>query len=127
MAAKVMAYRIPCDEEVPVERIHLEDSVSGLTSAVFDGTGIEHEDRVISISTFPHAGVQMAYDDNGLYRAGPCTNQRAMRAWAHLTGRSVEDFVTPLVGNFVVFGVEPYTGETADVPIEVAAWIEEAI
>ena len=124
MAAKVMAYRIPCDEDAPIERIDVEDSYNGVTDAVFGEDTGHHDDRVCGISTFRHAGVQLVYDDNGLLRAGPCTNVRAMHTWAYLAGMSLHEFVTPLVGDFVVLGLEGETGETADVPVDVAAWLE---
>ena len=125
MAHRYMAYRIPCDEELPVERIDVEDSYMGVTEAVFGDSTVEHGERVCGVSTFGRAGVQMVYDDMGLFRAGPRRNDRAMHTWAYLTGMRLDEFATPLVGDFIVLGMEDGTGDTADVPVDIAVWIEE--
>ena len=32
--------------------------------------------------------------------------------------------ISPLVGTFIVMGLNPYTGEAQDVPVTVEGWIE---
>jgi hypothetical protein len=110
------------DEEVQVVDIDT-DNYDRLHELVF-GEGHKASDGgTLDFASFRARGVQMCFDDLGLYDQPNNINPRAMALWAELAGRGVADFAVPLVGNYVVLGLHPYDGETMDVPVEVVAML----
>lgn len=60
-------------------------------------------------------------DDEGLLRndAGERINARAMQIYAASEGAGIEDFMSPLVGDWLVFGGVDTDGETEEVTVRV--------
>ena len=84
-----------------------------------------YSDGYLGMSSMRHAEVQFAYDDMGLYRPDAIYNLnfRMMELSGLLYGVPATD-ISPLVGTFIVMGLNPYSGETQDVPASVEALIE---
>jgi hypothetical protein len=64
------------------------------------------------------------YDDNGLLNQPNNTNVRAMKLWAWLIGMPLDQYRQPLVGNYVVHGLDSY-GEPVDVTSDVRYFFGE--
>jgi hypothetical protein len=107
------ALLIPFDENKPVEEIEFDaDRPDTWAKLVCPAGG----SGAIDFKSFPTQGTQLMFDDMGLYDQPNNTNPRAMKLWAHLSGISLDNFRQPLVGDFVVLGLDRYQGETEDVP-----------
>lgn len=110
------ALRIPYDRSKPVEEVaYNEDNIHSLAELVFQNTDIAPANGTIDVATFRSSRTQLAYDDNGLYTQPNNINSRAMALWAVMSGRHIEDFVVPLVGDYVVIGLNPASGDSEDV------------
>lgn len=104
---------IPFDRSKALEVVQI-DVDTELVSLVH----AEHPERdELGFSSFRGHHAQVAYDDLGLYREEreETVNIRAMLLWSDLTGRRIDDFAHPMIGNFVVLGLG-LGGETTDVP-----------
>ena len=119
---KHTAYVVPAHRHEPIQQIGVDDSFD-FAEVIFKG--VEDSDRYVGMSSMRHAEVQFAYDDMGLYRPDAIYNLnfRMMELWGLLYGVPATD-ISPLVGTFIVMGLNPYSGETQDVPASVEAWIE---
>jgi hypothetical protein len=114
------AVRIPWQINQPVVEVEYDDAnPDNLNTLVF---GKYEESLALGYSTFRGRKVQMFYDDLGLYRTPKNVNLRAMELWAHLAGRRFSEFHQPLVGDFIVFGLREYDGESDDIPADVLAF-----
>lgn len=114
------ALLIPADEMKPVEEITFDSDKPGDW-----GDMVKSENGLVDFSTFRDKRTQLMYDDMGLYTQPNNTNVRAMKLWAHLAGVSLDNFRQPLVGDFVVLGLDPYEGETEDVTADVRYFFGE--
>lgn len=101
---------IPADETEPVEILE-HDPRNGYGDLIFGNS----ERGTVGISTFRSVKALLAYNDEGLASSAPVVNVRAMILWADMAGRPLRDFAVPLVGTYVLAGVDP-EGEYADVP-----------
>ena len=119
---KYTAYVVPAHRQEPIQQIEVDDNFD-FAEVIFKG--VEDSDRYVGMSSMRHAEVQFAYDDMGLYRpdADYNLNFRMMELCGLLYGVPATD-ISPLVGTFIVMGLNPYSGETQDVPASVEAWIE---
>ena len=119
---KYTAYVVPAQRHEPIQQIEVDDNFD-FAEVIFKGE--EYSDRYVGMSSMRHAEVQFAYDDMGLYRSNAFYNLnfRMMELWGLLYGVPATD-ISPLVGTFIVMGLNPYSGETQDVPASVEAWIE---
>lgn len=79
------------------------------TTAMAAAIGADYLDIV----NLRDVGLSIAVDDLGLYRRLPVNH--AATAMLHATGRILAH---PLVGDVVVFGLDPNTGETLDAPAD---------
>lgn len=117
------AVLIPCDGDKPVQSVTYDDSdYRNLTALIFDG------DRTGTFTSLQATGadgtvVSLWGDDEGLLRsdAHQRINARAMQLYAHLTGATIEDFMSPLVGDWVVLGGADDDGESLAVP----GWVQD--
>lgn len=121
-----IAYLIPHDDEKPIQKIEAVGNLDDVDTLVFEGRLTNR----IGISVVGGSGVQFAYDDMGLFTQAHNLNRRAMKLWANAAGLTLADFRQPLVGNYLVMGYSPDTGETIDVPAAVETkltsdWINE--
>ena len=119
---KYTAYVVPAHRQEPIQQIEVDDNFD-FAEVVFKG--VEDSDRYVGMSSMRYAKVQFAYDDMGLYRSDAAynLNSRMMELCGLLYGVPATD-ISPLVGTFIVMGLNPYSGETQDVPASVEAWIE---
>ena len=118
---KYTAYVVPAHRQEPIQQIEVDDNFD-FAEVVFKG--VEDSDRYVGMSSMRHAEVQFAYDDMGLYRPDAIYNLnfRMMELWGLLYGVPATD-ISPLVGTFIVMGLNPYSGETQDVPSTVETWV----
>lgn len=115
---------IPFKMDEQVQVVDIDSANWDQMHALVFGQGTTAEDGgTLDFATFRTRGVQMCYDDLGLHDQPQNVNPRAMALFAELAGRDVADFAVPLVGNYVVMGLHPYTGDTTDVPVEVVAML----
>lgn len=112
-----IAYLIPHDDEKPIQKIDAVGNLDDIDTLVFEGRATNR----IGISAVQGSGVQFAYDDMGLFLQAGNVNRRAMKLWANAAGLTLADFRQQLVGNYLVMGYDPETGETIDVPATVEA------
>ena len=119
---KYTAYVVPAQRHEPIQQIEVDDNFD-FAEVIFKG--VENSDRYVGMSSMRHAEILFAYDDMGLYRSDAVynLNSRMMELWGLLYGVPATD-ISPLVGTFIVMGLNPYSGETQDVPASVEAWIE---
>ena len=119
---KHTAYVVPAHRLEPIQQIEVGDDTI-FAEIIFKGK--KYSEGYVGMSSMRHAEVQFAYDDMGLYRPDAIYNLnfRMMELWGLLYGVPATD-ITPLVGAFIVMGLNPYSGETQDVPASVEAWIE---
>lgn len=119
---------IPADADLPlIEGVYDDNDMDSLAKLVFgadDAAG-----NYVGVSTMRQSGVQFVYDDNGLIRSDalPIMNIRAMKVWAHLAHRRVNEFPSPLVGTYVVIGLDSGSGESMDVPQVVRDYFAEEV
>lgn len=114
------AVLVPYNDEANV-RVFNYREVEELNHLIHSNTPVG-QSRYLDFKTFPFHGVQLAYDDMGLYQQPLNINRRAMKLWAHLAGMTVQDFTQNLVGDFVVIGVTDW-GDYADVSEEMVTTI----
>ena len=119
---KYTAYVVPAQRHEPIQQIEVDDNFD-FAEVIFKG--VENSDRYVGMSSMRHAEVQFAYDDMGLYRPDAIYNLnfRMMELWGLLYGVPATD-ISPLVGTFIVMGLNPYSGETQDVPLTIETWVE---
>ena len=119
---KYTAYVVPAQRHEPIQQIEVDDNFD-FAEVIFKGE--EYSDRYVGMSSMRHAEVQFAYDDMGLYRSDAVYNLnfRMMELWGLLYGVPATD-ISPLVGTFIVMGLNPYSGETQNVPASVEVWVE---
>ena len=119
---KHTAYVVPAHRQEPIQQIEVDDNFD-FAEVIFKG--VKNSDGYVGMSSMRHAEVQFAYDDTGLYRPDAIHNLnfRMMELCSLLYGVPATD-ISPLVGTFIVMGLNPYSGETQDVPASVEAWIE---
>ena len=119
---KYTAYVVPAHRQEPIQQIEVDDNFD-FAEVVFKG--VEDSDRYVGMSSMRYAKVQFAYDDMGLYRSDAAynLNSRMMELWGLLYGVPATD-ISPLVGTFIVMGLNPYSGETQDVPLTIETWVE---
>ena len=119
---KHTAYVVPAQRHEPIQQIEVDDNFD-FAEVIFKG--VENSDRYVGMSSMRYAEVQFAYDDMGLYRSDAVynLNSRMMELCGLLYGVPATD-ISPLVGTFIVMGLNPYSGETQDVPASVEAWLE---
>ena len=119
---KHTAYVVPAHRLEPIQQIEVGDDTI-FAEIIFKGE--KYSEGYVSMASMRHAEVQFAYDDMGLYRSDAIhnLNSRMMELLGLLYGVPATD-ISPLVGTFIVMGLNPYSGETQDVPASVEAWIE---
>lgn len=119
---KHTAYVVPAHRHEPIYQIEVDDDTA-FAEIIFKGE--EYSEGYVGMSSMRHAEVQFVYDDFGLYRSDAIYNLnfRMMELWGLLYGVPATD-ISPLVGTFIVMGLNPYSGETQDVPPTVETWIE---
>lgn len=119
---KHTAYMVPAHRHDPIQQIEVDDDTA-FSDIIFKGT--DYPDSYVGMSSMRHAKVQFVYDDMGRYRSDAIhnLNTRMMDLWGILLGVPSDD-ITPLVGTFIVMGLNPYTGETQDAPVTVEVWVE---
>lgn len=120
-----LAYFIPWNEGEPMKELQVADDES-LIPELEAAIGVD----MLGFSTVAGYGVQFCYDDMGLFNQPGHINPRAMKLWAAAAGRPLADFRQPLVGNYVVLGLDPNTGDTIDLPAAVVEkltkeWMEQ--
>ena len=119
---KYTAYVVPAQRHEPIQQIEVDDNFD-FAEVIFKE--VENSDGYVGMSSMPHAEVQFVYDDMGLYRPDAIHNLnfRMMELCSLLYGVPATD-ISPLVGTFIVMGLNPYSGETQDVPPTVETWVE---
>ena len=119
---KYTAYVVPAHRQDPTQQIEVDDDTT-FSDIIFKG--VENADGYVGMSSMRHFEIQFVYDDMGRYRSNAIhnLNTRMVDLWSILLGVPSDD-ITPLVGTFIVMGLNPYTGETQDVPVTVEAWVE---
>ena len=119
---KHTAYVVPAHRHEPIYQIEVDDDTA-FAEIIFKGE--KYSEGYVGMSSMRHAEVQFVYDDFGLYRSDAIYNLnfRMMELCGLLYGVPATD-ISPLVGTFIVMGLNPYSGETQDVPASVEAWIE---
>ena len=119
---KHTAYVVPAHRHEPIQQIEVDDDTA-FAEIIFKGE--EYSEGYVGMSSMRHAEVQFVYDDFGLFRSDAIYNLnfRMMELWGLLYGVPATD-ISPLVGTFIVMGLNPYTGETQDVPSTVETWVE---
>ena len=119
---KYTAYVVPAQRHEPIQQIEVDDNFD-FAEVIFKG--VEKSGRYVGMSSMRHAEVQFAYDDMGLYRPDAIYNLnfRMLELWSLLYGVPATD-ISPLVGTFIVMGLNPYSGETQDVPSTIKTWVE---
>ena len=119
---KYTAYVVPAQRHDPIQQIEVDDDTA-FSDIIFKEA--ETGARFVGMSSMRHAKVQFVYDDMGRYRSDAIynLNTRMRDLWSILLGVPATD-ISPLVGPFIVMGLNPYTGETQDVPVTVEVWVE---
>ena len=119
---KHTAYVVPAHRHEPIQQIEVDDNFD-FAEVIFKEA--EYSDGYVGMSSMRHAKVQFVYDDMGHYRSNAIhnLNTRMMDLWGILLGVPATD-ISPLVGTVIVMGLNPYTGETQDVPVTVEVWVE---
>jgi hypothetical protein len=118
------AIMIPWDDTQPVIDVELKDDpFEQMEGLIFGPVNKSATSRVLGSSSIKR-GVQSWHDDEGQWNQPFNVNVRAMKLWAHLTGRKLSDFRQPLWGNFVIYGYDE-EGESIDVPAEVLDFFAE--
>ena len=119
---KHTAYVVPAHRHEPIYQIEVDDDTA-FAEIIFKGE--EYSEGYVGMSSMRHAEVQFVYDDFGRYRSDAIYNLnfRMMELWGLLYGVPATD-ISPLVGTFIVMGLNPYSGETQDVPASVEVWVE---
>lgn len=108
------ALLIPFDETLPVTVVEVErDSLD----AIYDLCAPESR----CFTVLGGDDYSMYGDDEGLLRAdaGHRVNARAMQLYAASEGAGIDDFMSPLVGDWLVFGGVDAEGETGEVTVRV--------
>lgn len=118
------ALKVPHDDYQPVEIVEWQEQGDNAEELVFGQLQPGHTSRVVGISVV-NREVQCAYDDEGMYNQPFNVNIRAMKLWAHLSGRKVSDFVQPLWGDYVFVGYDRNSGDTADVSADALGFFAE--
>lgn len=127
MTATTTGYLIPYDGSQPIKKVYIDENLSGVSALIFQPE--LETDGMLGVSSVRSAGIQFIYDDMGLYNQPDNVNDRAMKLWANAAGVPVNRFVTKLVGNYVVMGLDPNDGESIDVPADIenkltSDWLE---
>ena len=119
---KHTAYVVPAHRHEPIQQIEVEDNFD-FAEAIFKGE--EYSDRYVCLSSMHRTDVRFAFDYMGPQRPGAIfnLNVRMMELCGLLYGVPATD-ISPLVGTFIVMGLNPYSGETQDVPASVEVWVE---
>jgi len=118
------AIMIPWDDTQPVIDVELrDDPFEQMEGLIFGPVNKGETSRTLGSASMKR-GVQCFHDDEGMWNQPFNVNVRAMKLWAHLTGRKLSDFAQPLWGNFVVYGYDE-AGESTDVPAEVLNFFAE--
>ena len=119
---KHTAYVVPAHPQEPIRQIEVDDNFD-FAGIIFKGT--DYPDKYVGMSSLRHSEVQFVFDDMGLYRPGAIFNLnfRMMELCGLLYGMPARD-IQPLVGTFIVMGLDPSSGETQDVPITIETWVE---
>ena len=121
------ALKVPHDDSKPVEIVEWQNHGENSQQLVFGPLTPGHASRIVGMSICSR-DVQCAYDDEGMYNQPFNVNIRAMKLWAHLSGRKVSDFIQPLWGDYVFVGYERENGDTTDVsPMAIAFFAEEGV
>ena len=119
---KYTAYVVPAHRQEPIQQIEVDDNFD-FAGIIFKGTGYS-DVRVCTVS-MRRPEVRFVFDYMGPQRPGAIFNLnfRMMELCGLLYGVPATD-ISPLVGTFIVMGLNPYTGETQDVPVTVEVWVE---
>ena len=119
---KHTAYVVPAHRHDPIQQIEVDDDTA-FSDIIFKGT--EYPDSYVGMSSMRHSEVMFVYDDMGLYRPGAIhnLNHRMMELCGLLYGMPARD-IQPLVGTFIVMGLDRFSGDTQDVPASVEEWLE---
>jgi len=118
------AIMIPWDAVEPIVEVELRaDPFEQMEGLIFGPVAKGATRRNLGSATMGQ-GVQCFHDDEGMYNQPFNVNVRAMKLWAHVSGRKLSDFVQPLWGNFVVYGYDE-AGESTDVPAIVTEFFAE--
>ena len=119
---KHTAYVVPAHRHEPIQQIEVDDDTA-FAKIIFKGE--EYSEGYVGMSSMRHAEVQFVYDDFALFRSDAIYNLnfRMMELCSLLYGVPATD-ISPLVGTFIVMGLNPYSGETQDVPSTVETWVE---
>ena len=119
---KHTAYVVPAHRHEPIQQIEVDDDTA-FAEIIFKGE--EYSEGYVGMSSMRHAEAQFVYDDFGLYRSDAIYNLnfRMMELCGLLYGVPATD-ISPLVGTFIVMGLNPYSGETQDVPLTIETWVE---
>lgn len=120
------AVKVPWDAEKPIEVVEYHEGGDNLEELVFGPLVPGHTSRVCGMSIMGREA-QCAYDDEGMFNQPFNVNVRAMKLWAHLSGRKFTDFVQPLWGDYVILGFERDSGDSKDVPDSVLAFFAEDV
>lgn len=123
---KYKAVKIPFDAEKPIEVVEYDEGGENLEELVFGPLATGHSSRTVGMSIMSREA-QCAYDDEGMFNQPFSINERAMKLWAHLSGRKLSDFRQPLWGDFVILGFERDSGDTKDVPQSVFDYFSEDV
>ena len=122
--ATTRALLIPWDNSQPVQDVTWDtDSNDDVNGFIFGPEGAEK--GFVDVKTFRHHRLQLVFDDMGIIKQPTHINDRAMQLYARLSGFQLADFEQPLVGNFLVIGLDPDSGETEDVPQNIRRWFGE--
>lgn len=102
------AVLIPANNDHPLEVFSKAQSLQPVRHKI----GAQH----LEFANFPRSGMQLAFDEEAMLKdPTPKINVRAMRLWAALADKKMEDFAVPLVGDFVVLGLRS-DGTEQDAP-----------
>ena len=119
---------VPWDADQPIRETEISEqrSTEEMEALIFGPLNPgATTSRVIGGSVMKR-GTQAFYDDEGMFNQPFNVNVRAMKLWAHLSGRPVTDFVQPLWGNYVVYGYDE-EGTSLDVSDEVREFFAEDV
>jgi hypothetical protein len=118
------AIMIPWDDNEPIIEVNLKDDpFEQMEGLIFGPVSKGATQRTLGSATMGR-GVQCFHDDEGMFNSPFDVNVRAMKLWAHVSGRKLSDFRQPLWGNFVVYGYDE-AGESTDVPAIVTDFFSE--
>jgi hypothetical protein len=108
------ALLLPFDEDRAVEVIDFDDSSYQNLYPI-----VAPESRMFTAQDFP--GGTMYGDDEGLLWGDPSKriNARAMQLLGERSDHGIEDFMSPLVGDWLVFGPVDAEGNNTSVPQDV--------